>query len=404
MPVNYAIGETYQDTLTPEASLSRRNFNARAASAGSFLRPNTAGAGLNRVIRGKVSPMDQSPAPVRVVILGAGTGGAALLELFAHDRGIEVLGIADTNPTAPGLRLAKRFGVRTTGDCGELLSQTRADLIINATNDPAIDALLAQYRSAGTEVLGGIAARLMWKFAQHEQELRDQLIQTEKMATIGTFASGISHEINNPLYIMLGFSEHLRDETRPEVVREYTDAIIEAGQRIATIVRNLNAYAQRPRPVGLDDVDINQSLSEAIKMAGRATMQDDVSVVAEYGPVTPIRGKPEEFFQLFLNLVTNAVQAMNGRGTLTVTTRSLDGYVLATVKDTGPGIPPHQLPRIFDPFFTTKEPGKGTGLGLHIVREIVRGYGGQITVESTIGQGASFTVKLPSASGLSAAS
>jgi two-component system NtrC family sensor kinase len=348
--------------------------------------------------------MDDSPAPIRVVILGAGTAGTALLELFAHDRGVEVLGISDINSSAPGLRLAKRFGIRTAADPQDLLSEIRADLIINTTNDPAVESLLAQYKSSGVEVLGGIAAKLMWKFAQHERELRDQLIQTEKLATIGTFAAGISHEINNPLYIMLGFSEHLRDETRPEVVREYTDAIINAGERIATIVRNLNTFAQRSRPEGLDDVNINQSLSEAVKMAGRATVQNNVSVVTEYGPIKPIRGKPEELLQLFLNLVTNAVQAMNGRGTLTVTTRSSDGYILATVKDTGPGIPPEHLPRIFDPFFTTKEPGKGTGLGLHIVREIVRAYGGEIAVDSTVGHGTIVTVKLPSASGLRAAS
>jgi len=90
---------------------------------------------------------------------------------------------------------------------------------------------------------------------------------------------------------------------------------------------------------------------------------------------------------------------MEGRGTLTLTTQSSDGYIFATVKDTGPCIPRHHLARIFDPFFTTKEPGKGTGLGLHIVREIVRGYGGEVTVDSTLGEGTVFTVKLPADSG-----
>jgi signal transduction histidine kinase len=339
--------------------------------------------------------MDHASSPVRVVILGAGKRGATLLELFAHDRGVEVLGISDIDPNAPALAIAKHFGIRTTNDPLELLAATPADLLVNATNDPSVDSLLHQYKPRRAEVLGRIAAGLMSKMARHEQELRDQLIQTEKMATLGTLVAGISHEINNPLYIMLGFAEHLREETRPQLAREYADAIVEAGTRIATVVRNLNTFAQRPRSEGMDAVNINDALADAVKMAARACVQDDVSVVAEYGPVASIRGKPEEFLQLFFNLVTNAVQAMDGRGTLTVTTHSTDGYIWATVTDTGPGIPLHHRARIFDPFFTTKDPGKGTGLGLHIVREIVKGYRGEITVESTPGQGTTFIVKLP---------
>ncbi len=343
-----------------------------------------------------MTPMENSPsAPLRVVIIGAGTGGAALLELFAHDRGVAVLGVADIDPEAPGLRIARQMGIPTTSDARGLLARTNAELIVNATSDPSIEALL-QNKPPGAEVLGTVAARLMWKLGQHERELRDHLIQTEKMATIGTLVAGISHEINNPLYIMLGFSEHLRDEPRGEVVREYVDAILDAGQRIATIVRDLNTFAQRARPEGLGDVDINQTLDQAVNMARRSTVLDNVTIVTHYGAVPSLRGKREEMQQVFLNLVTNAIQAMDGHGTLTVTTRSSDGSILVTVKDTGPGIPDDDLPRVFDPFFTTKEPGKGPGLGLHIVREIVRGYGGKVNVESRLGDGAAFTVTLPS--------
>ena len=343
-----------------------------------------------------MTPLENSPsAPLRVVIIGAGPGGAALLELFAHDRGVQVLGIADIDPDAPGLRIATHMGIPTTSDARELLARTNAELIVNATSDPSIEVLL-QNKPPGAEVLGTVAARLMWNLGRHERELRDHLIQTEKMATIGTLVAGISHEINNPLYIMLGFSEHLRDEPRQEVVREYVGAILDAGQRIATIVRDLNTFAQRARPEGLGEVDVNQTLDQAVNMARRSTVLDNVTIVTHYGALPSIRGKREEVLQVFLNLVTNAIQAMEGRGTLTVTTQSSDGYILITVKDTGPGIPSDDLPRVFDPFFTTKEPGKGPGLGLHIVREIVRGYGGQVNVESRLGEGAVFTVTLPS--------
>jgi signal transduction histidine kinase len=126
-----------------------------------------------------------------------------------------------------------------------------------------------------------------------------------------------------------------------------------------------------------------------------ATIHDQVQVVTQFSDVPPVRGKADELLQVFVNLVTNAVQAMEGQGTLTLSTSSTNGFVRATVQDSGPGIPYNNLGRIFDPFFTTKEQGKGTGLGLHIVRDIVSHYGGQVTVESTLGQGAAFTVKLP---------
>ena len=339
---------------------------------------------------------------IRIVVVGAGTVGSSLLELLKSERGVEIVGITDIDPQARGFRLAQLFGIPHGTDTRALLAQHRPDLIINATNDPAMETDLQLYKLGHAQVLGHMASRLLGGLAQHERELRDHLIQTEKMATIGTLVAGISHEINNPLYIMMGFSEHVRDETRDEDIRKYADAILQAGRRIASIVRDLNIFAQQPRSETLDEVDINQSLAEAVKMARRSTIQDDVSVVAQYGSVPPIRGRPDEILQLFLNLVTNAVQSMEGRGTLTLTTHSSDGYIFATVKDTGPGIPPHHLARIFDPFFTTKEPGKGTGLGLHIVREIVRGYGGAVTVDSMLGEGAVFTVKLPVDSGLPA--
>ena len=339
--------------------------------------------------------MEPSSLPLRIVIIGAGTAGTALLEFFARELGIEVSGIVDQDPTAPGLQLAQRLGIPTGGDAGDLRAFNQPDLIVNATNDPSVDALLLKHRPQGADIVGANAARLIWKLAQHERELRDHLIQSEKMATIGTLVSGISHEINNPLYIMIGFSEHLRDETDPMIIREYVDAILKAGRRIATIVRDLNAFAQRPRPESLCEVDVNQTLEDAVKMARRSTIQDDLTVITQFGAVPPVRGKPEEVLQLFLNLITNAVQSMEGRGTLTLTTTSSNGYVFTTVKDTGPGIPHNHLPRIFDPFFTTKEPGKGPGLGLHIVRDIVMMYGGHVSVESTLGQGAAFTVKLP---------
>ncbi len=339
--------------------------------------------------------MSDSPPTLRVILVGAGKGGTALLELFTRSPEVEIAGVADVNPEAPGLRLARNLGVRTATDARALLTEACADLIVDVTGDPAIRSLIIQHKPPGAEVMGGTSALLLWKLAQRERDLRDQLIQAEKLASIGTLASGIAHEINNPLYTITGLSEHLQGESRQEVIQEYVEEIITAGRRIADIVQGLNAFARRPQSQDTCDIDLNHTLDEAVKMARRSTVVDQVTVVTEYGAVPPIRGKGDELLQVFVNLVTNAVQAMEGKGTLTLATVSANGFVEATVRDTGPGIPRNNLTRIFDPFFTTKEQGKGTGLGLHIVRDIVTNYGGQITAESTLGHGATFTVKLP---------
>jgi len=329
--------------------------------------------------------------------VGAGQGGAALLELLTRSPDIKIVGVADANPEAPGMRVARSRGLRTDTDVFALLAEDRATLIVDVTGDPAVRARLLAQTPAHAEVMGGTSALLLWKLAQHERDLYSQLLQADKLASIGTLASGVAHEINNPLYTITGLAEHLRDETRPEVIREYLDEIIAAARRIAAIIQGLNAFARSPHTQDLGDVDLNHTLDDAVKMARRATVLDQVQVVTQYDAVPPIRGKADELLQVFVNLITNAVQAMEGQGLLTLTTSSDHGTIRATVRDSGPGIAPQNLTRIFDPFFTTKDQGQGTGLGLHIVRDLVTNYGGRITVASTPGQGAAFTVTFPAA-------
>jgi two-component system, NtrC family, sensor kinase len=339
-----------------------------------------------------VSPSSQT---IRVIILGGGKGGTALLELFTRSPDLEIVGVADRNPEAQGLRLAKNLGIPTTTDALAMIAEGRADVIVDVTGDPMLVPRLVQHKPPRAEILGGKAALLIWKLAQHEQDLRDQLIQAEKLASIGTLASGIAHEINNPLYTITGLSEHLLEETRPEVIREYVEDITKSARRIADIVKDLNAFSRRAHRQEQGDVNLNHTLDEAVKMARRATVDDKITVVTQYGDVPPARGNADELLQVFVNLLTNAVQAMDGKGTLTLSTSTANGFVFTTIKDTGPGIPRNHLKQIFDPFFTTKEQGKGTGLGLHIVHDIVLQHGGRVMVDSAPGRGATFTVKLP---------
>ena len=342
-----------------------------------------------------MTPSPLEPSTIRAIILGAGNDGTALLEVLTRSSRVKVVGIADSNPEAPGLRQAKRLGVPTATNALALIAEDRADLIIDVSGDPTIGPLIMQNKPPQAKFVGGTLARVVWEVAQYERDFRDRLIQAEKRAAIGTLASGIAHQINNPLYAITGLSELLRDETRPEVIKGYVEEIIQSGRRITTIVRDLNAFAQRSPQEDACAIDPNHMLDEAAKMVRRATVLGESKVVTQYGAVPTIWGNSEELLQVFVNLITNAVQAMEGRGTLTLSTTSADNFVLATVRDTGPGIPPNNIGQIFDPFFTTKGPAKGIGLGLYIANGIVTRYGGQVTVESALGQGTAFTVKLP---------
>jgi signal transduction histidine kinase len=335
-------------------------------------------------------------APVRVIILGAGKGGTALLELFSRSPRVRVLGIADINPDAPGLRLAEEQGIQTYREASALLADCHADLIIDVSGDAGMAALIQEHKPPHAEVLGGSSALLIWELtSQYERDLREQMIQAEKLATVETLASGIAHEINNPLYIITGFAEHLRNETRPDFIGKYVEAISESAQRIARIIRDITVSARRAPIAGAGDFEINTLLDDAISVACQQIRSERVKVLRNYDSILRIQGKREELLQVFVNIVTNALQAMDGNGILDVSTTNSSGYVQATIRDDGPGISQNNLSKIFDPFFTTKEPGKGIGLGLHIVRDIVTLYGGHVTVESRPGRGAAFTVKLP---------
>ena len=132
-----------------------------------------------------------------------------------------------------------------------------------------------------------------------------------------------------------------------------------------------------------------------MNIARYATVLQDLSIVRNSEEKLEVLANPDELLQVFVNLMTNAIQAMNGRGTLTLSTWCQDGLAKISISDTGPGIPKENLEKIFEAFFTTKPPGKGTGLGLHNVREIVKRYGGNLTVESQVGTGTTFTIEFP---------
>jgi PAS domain S-box-containing protein len=232
------------------------------------------------------------------------------------------------------------------------------------------------------------------------KELEKRIIHAEKLASIGQLAASVVHEINNPMTAVAAYSESLlmNARMRPDANKadlEKLRKIQESSQRILRFTKDLVAYA-RPAKDKPEKIQLNAILDQAVGYCEHVVGQAKATVHREYTvDLPPISAVRANLAQVFVNLITNACHAMAPGGQVTLTTRRDGQEVVAVVRDTGSGIDPKNLSRIFDPFFTTKEEGKGTGLGLSIVQGIVESHGGRITVESTLGQGTAFTLRLP---------
>ncbi len=228
-----------------------------------------------------------------------------------------------------------------------------------------------------------------------EKRLLEQLIQAEKLASLGTMVSGMAHEINNPAQAILGLAEILKDEESPDTIREYASDIAFYTQHIAAVVRDFCFYARATSRMGETDLDLTKCLVQAVKMVRRGPHFGLVEVESQFGSIPTLRARANEIEQVFVNIIGNAVQAMRGRGRLTLKTWRGNEHIFISISDTGCGIPQALVSRIFDPFFTTKNPGQGTGIGLSIVYKIVNKYGGRISVASEQGVGTTFTIQFP---------
>jgi PAS domain S-box-containing protein len=229
-----------------------------------------------------------------------------------------------------------------------------------------------------------------------EQRLQEQLIQSEKLAGIGILASGVAHEINNPLSGIIGMAEVALEEEDISKSRSYLMDIMNCAERIGEIVKGLRSYSRAAKKEDLIAVDLNEVLQESLRMVRLAIKPGSVEVMKKFQPIEKIQANIGEIQQVFTNLITNAFQAMDGNGgELVLSTRSLKDSVEAKVSDSGNGIPQKYINQIFDPFFTTKNPGEGTGLGLNIVYRIVTKYEGTIDVESKEQVGTTFKIKFP---------
>ena len=236
---------------------------------------------------------------------------------------------------------------------------------------------------------------LVFRDITDESRLQDQVVQAEKSGSLGRLTAGIGHELNNPLFGIIGLGEVIQDEQDVEHIKSYARDIVAHGRRMAAIIRDFTGVIDRENADQSIPVYVEQVLDDALTTAQTTVEMKDVVIHKTYAGNTPVLVLPDQLRQAFVNLLSNAAHAMKGTGTLALTTVASDKTVTITIADSGPGISKQHLSKVFDPFFTTKEQGEGSGLGLTVARRIVRKFGGDIRIECAEARGTACLVTLP---------
>ena len=402
------VDDTPQNVLLLEALLTSNGYRVVTASSG---------AEALRLI---------GSAPPDLVLLDVvmpGMSGYEVCQKIRGHRDTEILPVVMVTALDAGQERIK--GLEAGADDflskpinqPELLARVRSLLRIKQLYD-TVHAQADQLRSANEELQAAHRDR---------QATQMQLIQREKMASMGQLVAGVAHELNNPIGFVYSnvttledFVKRLRGmlevyrglplspETRDQVQAEWerrkidyalryldsmTQGIREGAERARKIVRDLRVFARSQDDVW-QPVDLHEEIESSLTLLNHV-LKDRVAVHRKLGDLPHVECIRSSIDQVFLNLLANAAQAIEGPGAITIETRCADGMAVVSIADTGSGIAPDVIGRIFDPFFTTKTVGEGTGLGLSISYEIVKKHGGEIRAESPAGGGAVFTVRLP---------
>ncbi len=308
----------------------------------------------------------------------------------------DVLHCPDAEAAGPGRRCSA---------C-EVLELKRSVRRVRNMTDP--DGFQHRWEATYNPVLGpeGEVSHIVevWRDITERSDLEAQLAHSERLASLGTLAAGVAHELNNPLAAILTGVERLRrwlarEQGMPAAHKQEMDAVLQGiereTQRSTETTEKLLLLAQ-PYRAATAWVDLNRAVRDTLSLLNYQMAKQGIAVVQDLDPkMPPIWARESGIRGTCMNLTMNAVQAMKEGGMLTVRTRHAGSMVILEIEDTGPGIQPQHIDRIWDPFFTTKPIGQGTGLGLSITRRVVERYGGSIRVESRPGEGARFIVELP---------
>lgn len=313
---------------------------------------------------------------------------------------IEGVHITQLYPTGIAKEIMQRLRSPEYGGRGRL--ETSQVTLVSKTRDfIPVNISAAIIYENGKEIASfGIFTDLRERLKM-ENELKEaqlHLLHSEKMASLGKLAAGVAHEINNPLGGILIFSKMLIEDLPPEDPRkEDLERICEETSRCKEIVKGLLEFA-RQTSYKMELIDLNRTLVQGISLLENQALFHNIRIIKELSPnLPPIPANAGQLNQVFMNIILNAAEAMEGRGTLTISTRlgPERDMVIIEFADTGCGIKEEYLTRVFDPFFTTKEVGRGTGLGLSTSYGIVQKHQGRISVKSKEGEGTTFSVELP---------
>ncbi|MDZ7270771.1 MAG: cache domain-containing protein [candidate division KSB1 bacterium] len=242
-----------------------------------------------------------------------------------------------------------------------------------------------------------MAASLLDRDEQLKQRAQQTIMQSERLATVGQLAAGVAHELNNPLGGILLYANLLLEKAKDgDPIKEDLQVIVRETERCRRIVRGLLDFSRQTK-LEMTLTDLNRIINTTLDLVVTQAIFKGITVTRNLSPLLPkVMVDVGQMQQVFINIIMNAAEAMAGNGSLEVTTSVQDNsYVVTSIRDTGPGIPEEIRSKIFDPFFTTKPLGKGTGLGLSIAFGIVRKHNGVIEVETEVGKGTTFHIKLP---------
>jgi signal transduction histidine kinase len=249
-----------------------------------------------------------------------------------------------------------------------------------------------------------IADRQKKEAAEYKARIQQQMIATERLAALGTLAAGVAHEINNPLAIinesagylsMLLKKEELTQMPHREAFDKALLKIENSVKRARKITHQLLGTVRKSNAL-LAEVDLADLVNETIGLFHKELKDRKIEVIQEETKgIKPIWTDPDQLRQVLINLLSNAIHATPDQGRITIQIETEADGTAVSVSDTGTGIPKERLEKIFEPFFSTRPPGEGTGLGLYVTREIAEKLGGNISVDSRVGHGSRFTVRIP---------
>lgn len=366
-------------------------------------------------IGGLEKKMKQSNALLRNLIFSAVDGviaadkkGKILIfnqtasEIFGYikDEALNHLNIRDIYPDNLAYDVMKKLRSTENDEKGKLRSYQINVLAKNGETIPiSLNAAIVYEGEKEVATIGFFHdLREKLRLKDKMEKIQLQLMQAEKMASLGKLAAGVAHQLNNPLGGITLFTKLVLEEYNlEEGARKDLNRILKDAERCRDTVKELLEFTRQTRHF-MQPHDINKSISQTFFLLENQTLFHDIEIEKKMMPTPPpILADKQQLNHMFMNIILNAAHAMEGNGKLILKTcKSPDGnWLNIEISDTGPGIPTDVLPHIFDPFFTTKEEGKGTGLGLSMVYSIVENHGGKIMAKSKPGQGTTFSIEFP---------